>query len=77
LSALQLGATEGKVTIWHRPDALELEVCCPGINGEAELGLVSMGERVRLYDGWLRVAPPDVEGLHVRLHLPVGLGALT
>jgi signal transduction histidine kinase len=77
LSALQLGATEGKVTIWHRPDALELEVCCPGINGEAELGLVSIGERVRLYDGWLRVAPPDVEGLHVRLHLPVGLGALT
>ena len=77
LSALQLGATEGKVTILCRPDALELEVCCPGISGEPELGLVSIGERVRLDDGWLRVASPDDGGLHVRLHLPVGFGALT
>jgi signal transduction histidine kinase len=60
-----------------RPGELELEVCCPGISGEPELGLVSIGERVRLYDGWLRVARPDDGGLVVRLHLPVGLGAPT
>lgn len=76
LSALQHGATEGGVMISGRSSALDLEVRCPGVCGDSELGLVSIGERVQLYDGWLRVASSEEGDLHVHVHIPLGLGAL-
>jgi two-component system sensor histidine kinase UhpB len=78
-AAKHANATSVDVSLRRLPSALELEVndngvgmAAPGVRGPSGLGLVSMGERMRLVDGTFQVLPRPGGGTRIVASVPLG-----
>jgi signal transduction histidine kinase len=75
------GATRASVELTGSPTAIELVVAdqgrgfVPDAQGLAGLGLVSMGERVKLLDGEIAIDSSPGDGTRLRVRLPLDAAA--